>query len=201
MRSEVKHTTPLPETPVALSGGPARGSATAPVALVVFSDFDCVFCARFVQHSEVTLRRYVSSGMLLITFRSLFSDTSHPDAFRLAKAAHCTAAQGKFWEFHDRLFVLPLSNGPAAMERKAADIGVDMSAFAECLRGDDPVQLDRDLQQAARLGLRSTPSLLLGRNSNGQAVAVTDMFVGDVDPSLLAQAIDRIVSMHPGAGQ
>ena len=39
----------LPTEPVSLAGAPTKGLHTARVVLIVFSDFQCPFCARFAK--------------------------------------------------------------------------------------------------------------------------------------------------------
>jgi protein-disulfide isomerase len=59
-------------------GSPQRGSEKAPVVLIEFSDFRCSFCRKFAilgKPSELA-----------------------------AQAAECAGEEGKFWEYHDKLF-------------------------------------------------------------------------------------------------
>ena len=63
---------PLPKAPVMLTGTPLEGSLDAPIALVVFSDFECPFCRSFAQSTLPRFREeFVSKGRVLVSFRHL----------------------------------------------------------------------------------------------------------------------------------
>jgi len=77
------------------------GPANAPVQIVVYSDFQCVFAANWCRscNSQAEFPNEVT-----IVYRH-FPLTAHPRAFPAAVAAECAAEQGFFWEYHDKLFV------------------------------------------------------------------------------------------------
>src|SRR5712671_5715359 len=90
--------------------GPSRGSASAPVTIVEFSDFECPFCGHAVETLQQVQKKYGDNVRIVFRDYPLFS---HRTAKRAAEAAHCAEEQGKFWEMHDRLFSKggPLSDG------------------------------------------------------------------------------------------
>ena len=49
----------------------------------------------------------------------------HPQAFKAGEAAHCAGEQGKFWEYHDRLFANQQLLQPNDLKKHAADLGLD----------------------------------------------------------------------------
>ena len=65
----------------------------------------------------------------------------HPQADAAAAASRCAGEQGKFWQFHDRLFEsnLPLSQ-PSYLEH-ATQLGLDATQFSECVLSDRFVAL------------------------------------------------------------
>lgn len=86
----------------------ALGPADAPYVIRVFSDFQCPFCAGFVNNamplieSELLTRDDVRFELHHFPLRSI-----HPNANVAAEAAECVAAEGgedAFWAFHDELF-------------------------------------------------------------------------------------------------
>jgi hypothetical protein len=79
-----------------------HGSENAPCTLVEYSDYECLDCG----HLYVVLRDLQSdlSSRLRIVFRHYPLSGIHPHAQQAAEAAEATAAQGKFWEVHTRLF-------------------------------------------------------------------------------------------------
>src|ERR1700733_687619 len=89
------------EVPVAASDH-ARGSEKAPVTLVEYGDFECHYCGRAYPVVKELQRRL--GDTLRVVFRHTPRSNTHPHAQHAAEAAEAAAAQGKFWEMHDRLF-------------------------------------------------------------------------------------------------
>ncbi|WP_135451768.1 thioredoxin domain-containing protein [Mycobacterium sp. DL99] len=145
----------------------ALGSPDAPVALVVFSDYRCPFCAKFSRNIEPELvKRYVDAGKLRIEWRdfAIFG----PQSMSAARAGRAAAEQGKFWEFNRAVYA-------AAPERSKADLtdevligfarqaGVpDIDRFATAMRGDTfDAAINADLAQGTGIGVPSTPAFLI----------------------------------------
>jgi len=72
------------------------------VTIVVFSDYQCPYCARL----EPTLKQLLqqNEGKIKIYFRDFPLSSIHPFAEKAAEASRCAAEQGKYWEYHDMLF-------------------------------------------------------------------------------------------------
>jgi protein-disulfide isomerase len=97
----------------------------------------------------------------------------HPEAFKASEAAHCAGDQGKYWEYHDRLFANQRALQVEALKKHAADLGLDAEAFNACL--DSGKYADRvraGLQAGARVGVGSTPTLFI----NGRLVTGAQPF-------------------------
>jgi protein-disulfide isomerase len=95
---------PLPTAPVSVVDAVSKGNALAPIAMIVYSDFQCPFCKRFARETLPTLvARYVDTGKLRIFFRN-FPLPIHAQAERAAEASECAARFGQFWEMHDKIF-------------------------------------------------------------------------------------------------
>src|SRR5512143_2135070 len=80
---------------------PAYGPEDAPVRIYLFSDFGCPVCPRVVEPIKHLARVYPKDVRIVFKENAL---VSHPGAARLAAASLAAFRQGKFWEFHDRLF-------------------------------------------------------------------------------------------------
>ena len=89
-----------------------RGSEEAPVTLVEYGDYECPYCGQ----AEVVIRELLDSfgDDLRYVWRHLPLNDVHPNAQMAAEAAEAAAAQGAFWEMHDRLLAAP---GPADAAR------------------------------------------------------------------------------------
>jgi protein-disulfide isomerase len=93
----------------------------------------------------------------------------HPQAFKASEAAHCAGDQGKYWEYHDRLFANQKALQVDALKTHAADMGMESAAFATCLdSGKYAERVRSGLQAGAALGVGSTPSIFInGRLLSG----------------------------------
>src|SRR5699024_11507625 len=80
----------------------AEGPADAPVVLVVFSDYQCPYCAKWSDETLPELREYVERGELRIEYRDV--NIYGEDSERAARASLAAAMQGKHAEHHARLF-------------------------------------------------------------------------------------------------
>ena len=97
----------------------------------------------------------------------------HPEAFKASEAAHCAGDQGKYWEYHDRLFQNQRSLQVDALKKQAADMGLDAAAFASCLdSGKHTERVRAGLQEGMALGVSSTPSVFV----NGRLVTGAQPF-------------------------
>jgi protein-disulfide isomerase len=169
---------PLPMQPISLAGAQTSGSPAAKVALVVYSDFQCPFCARFARDVLPTLRKqYVESGKLLLAFRQFPLDI-HPFAEKAAEGSLCAARQGQFWPFHDDLFANPQALDPASLQARAERIGLNGSVFATCLSGQTVAGVESDKQGAQPFGITGTPTFLLGPVVAQGRVKVAERFSG-----------------------
>lgn len=79
-----------------------KGPADAPVKIIEYSDFQCPFCARAFPTVTQILKEY--DGKVQFAYKHFPLVSIHPRAQKSAEAAECAKEQGKFWEFHDKLF-------------------------------------------------------------------------------------------------
>lgn len=139
----------------------SRGPQDAKVVLTEFSDFQCPYC----KQAQPVLYRLFDEyrGRVRLEFRHLPLDM-HPYAFLAAKATHCAGQQGKFWQYHDALFALESINKDS-FTRIANDLGMNAMELDKCLVSSlTRAAILADTQEAARLGINGTPTLLI----NGQ---------------------------------
>ena len=85
-----------------VAGAFAKGSATAPVTVVEFSDFHCPFCKRVQPVVTQLLAKY--GDKVRLVYKDFPLDSLHPQARAASEAARCAGEQGKFWEFHDKVY-------------------------------------------------------------------------------------------------
>ena len=93
----------------------------------------------------------------------------HPNAQPASEAALCARAQGKFWEYHDKLFANQQALGKDQLKQYAKDVGLDSSAFDACFDGgkyrDEVLQT---VKEGGDLGVTGTPAFFVnGRFLSG----------------------------------
>jgi protein-disulfide isomerase len=142
-----------------LDGHATAGDAPL-VTIVEWSDFQCPYCASNAPNLARLRREYGDKVRLVFRHLPL---PGHPDAQLASEAAVAAAAQGKFWEFHDRLFTGTRDDlGRAVLETIGEEIGLDMTDFRAALderRHRDAVA--DDAAAAAALGIYGTPTLFI----------------------------------------
>src|SRR3972149_8912721 len=155
--------------------GPKRGTDNAPVTLIEFSDFQCSFCRKFWQTTLPLLdKKYISPGKVRFIYRH-FAVLGKPSEVA-AQAAECAGEQGKFWEYHDKLFASagsPLAFTDGKLKSYAKELGLKSQAFNQCLdSGKQLKKVEGETAIAALLGARGTPAFFL----NGQMLVGAQPF-------------------------
>ena len=144
-----------------------RGSDRAPVTLVEYGDYECPYCGE----AEVVIRELQDSfgDDLRYVWRSLPLNDVHPNAQMAAEAAEAAAAQGAFWDFHDRLLTHQDELTPVQLGRHAEAVGLDLDRFwDELRRHEHAARIGDDVASADASGVAGTPSFFInGRRHEG----------------------------------
>jgi protein-disulfide isomerase len=161
---------------------PSLGSAKAPVTIVEFSDFQCPFCLR----AAPTLKqlRTAYGDKVRLVWKDFPLTQIHPEAFKAGEAGHCAAEQGKFWEYHDKLFSNQQALQPDDLKKYAASLGMDADKFNACLDTSKHAEVVRGgVAQGTMLGVNSTPTVFVnGRRVSG--AQPYEVFAAVVDEEL-----------------
>ena len=93
----------------------------------------------------------------------------HKDAPLAAVAAMAAHEQGKFWEFHDKLFANQSKIKRDFLLQYAQELGLDMKRFEQALNtGQGKAVIDADIAEAKTLGVTGTPAFFVnGRFLSG----------------------------------
>jgi protein-disulfide isomerase len=154
-----------------------RGADDALVTVVEFSDFRCGYCAR-VEPTLAALRRKYGADLRLV--QRFFPLGGSAESRFIAEAALAAGDQGKFWDYHDRLFAADQLDR-ATLERIAGDLGLDVARLSAALdQRRFMATVARDAAEGSRLGVRGTPTFFI----NGVP------FIGAQPPAAFEQAID-----------
>lgn len=170
---------------------PILGDKDAKVSVVEFSDFQCPFCARAFTGSIADFKNsdVFKNGDANFVYKHFPLNSIHPFAQKAAEASECANDQGKFWEYHDKLFENQRALGIDDLKGYASDLGLDTGDFNDCLDSDDKRKsVNDDLSAATAAGGRGTPYFVIVNNKNGKAQAVS----GAVPFSQLEAAINAV---------
>ena len=185
---------PIYRADVSAGSAPIRGSANAPVTIIEFSDFHCPYCKKV----QPTLSRILSEygDRVRLAYRDFPLDQLHPSARKAAEAARCANDQGKFWEFHDKLYGGGTDASPETLTRLGREIDMDVVAFQQCLStGKHRSDIDRDIQEASSLGVTGTPGFFI----NGRLISGAQPYEGfaQVINEELAHAVQKATTPLP----
>jgi protein-disulfide isomerase len=152
---------------LSLNGAPSKGSEKAEVTIVKFEDFQCPYCKAVQPNFEEVLKRY--DGKVRLVHKDLPLDELHPQARQAAEAARCADDEGKFWEYHDKLYASSPKAAPEDLKFYAKDLGLKQDSFDKCLStGKYKAAIQKDMNEAASLGLTGTPTFFInGRELSG----------------------------------
>lgn len=153
------------------SSDKSKGEANAPVTVVEYSDFQCPYCGVFATNAERQLEEeFVGTGKVRFVYRNLaFIGNESQWA---AQAAECANEQGKFWDYHDKLFNSQKGENDGAFSKPnlkgfAVELGLDTAQFNQCLdSGKYATKVRQETLEGQQAGVRGTPTLFV----NGQLI-------------------------------
>ena len=93
-----------------------------------------------------------------------------PESKWAAEASECAGEQGRFWEYHDKLFTSQSGENQGAfskdkLKKFAADLKLDTTRFSACVdSGKYSATVEDETAAVQSLGVTSTPAFLI----NGQ---------------------------------
>lgn len=139
---------------------PIFGAKEAKVTIVEFSDFSCRFCGEQGRMIKELAEKYKDK------IRLIWKD--YPDegkvSFDAALAGRCALAQGKFWDFHNNLFLAGGKIDKQTISAAAEKAGLTAAALADCLAGQKAAQAVRDnISEAESLRLPGVPYLFVNQ--------------------------------------
>lgn len=155
---------------------PVLGNEDAVVTVIVYADYQCPFCEKFFSDAEKKIRdEYVNTGKVKLvhrnyTFIDRFPGATGDESHLAAEAAECAREQGKFWDYHDALYVeegkdAKENNGnlnKALFMRLAQNLSLDTNKFQTCIDSRKyKTLIENDSEEAKNLGVESTPTVYI----------------------------------------
>ena len=103
------------------------GSATAPVTLLEYGNFECIYCGGV--YPIIKQVQKLLGDNLRFVFRHFPTVNTHPHSLRAAEAAESAAAQQKFWQMHDELFMHQTALEDRDLSHYARRVGLNLERF------------------------------------------------------------------------
>lgn len=176
------------------TGSPIIGSLSAPITIVEFGDYQCHQCYNWFHNTKPSIfQNYVDTGKVNLVFVDLaFLGRDSPKA---AQASYCAEDQGKYWEYHNQLYISQeskIDNGWANSERLksiAFSLGLDPELFDSCLdSGKYAKRVQSNIAEAKKFGVSGTPTFFI-IGPNGQQ----EKLVGAQPYSVFTQVLDSMI--------
>lgn len=155
---------------------PSLGRDSAPITIIEFADFQCPSCALFHFGAGAAIfEEFVKTGKVRFVFKQF--PLLGEESFFAAYAAECAKEKGKFWEYHDLLFmkqsqsegensgVFSLDN----LTRIAEEAGLEKNEFSQCMRAEKyKSAVLADVEDGKKAGVEGTPTVFInGRKMSG----------------------------------
>ncbi len=153
-------------------GSPILGSASAPITIIEFGDYQCEQCYKWYHNTKDSIvQNYIETGKANLIFVDLA--ILGRDSPKAAAATYCAEEQGKYWEYHDLLYTYQegVNSGWANSERLKAfafDLKLDKELFDSCVdSGKFAKRVQFNTNEAKKQGATGTPTFIIV-NSEGQ---------------------------------
>ncbi|MCX6715144.1 MAG: DsbA family protein [Candidatus Uhrbacteria bacterium] len=166
---------------VAINNRPTLGTKSAPITIVEFADFGCPFS----RTSSVIIRTLAAKypNQFSFIYRDFPLPELHLFAQKASEAAACAEEQGKFWEYHDKLYQNQNTLGDDSFEQFANQLNMDTARFHDCYAGHTYAkQIEQDYQDGLAAGVRGTPTFFI----NGTRVP------GSIPQNILENVIQSV---------
>lgn len=181
---------------IATENQPGFGPATAPVNIVMFSDFQCGFCkdeARVIRQNVVS----TYPNEVRVYFKDYPLEPIHPWAKPAAIAGRCVFRQqpASFWAYHDWVFEHQGELNTENLKPKTAEWAKTQSLepiqLAACIDNKSTeAEVTRSQTEGRGLGVNSTPTMFV----NGRRL------VGQIQWPQLKQIIDHEIEYQKTQG-
>ena len=142
---------------------PSLGSPTAPVTIVLFSNWQCPYCTQWHRTVLPELQRqYLNTNRARLVFKDFPLSQIHPQAQASAEAAHCADAQQKFWEYAQRITQPGTVLDEANLRATAAQLELNLDSFDQCMRNhEQAATVAENVQAGIKAGVTSIPTFVI----------------------------------------
>ncbi|MHB8362709.1 MAG: DsbA family protein [Patescibacteria group bacterium] len=157
---------------VSLGTYPVEGNLkTAKIGIVEYGDFQCPFCKQFANNAGKSIyTNFVKTGQAVFAFRDYPLVNIHPLSSEMAIEGRCFAAQGKFWQYYNKMYTTTQdSNTPSIVSGYARAMGLNMNKYAACVTNKTyQTEIQKDIASGNRINIQGTPTIVIGTLKNGK---------------------------------
>ena len=145
---------------VSVDDDPATGPSTAPVTIVMFSDFQCSACS--ATHPLLKKAMAMFPGKIRFVVRDFPLESIHENGFKAALAAGAANLQGKFFEYTEVLYKHQDALDAASLKRYAAELGLNAKQFELDFNSEKiAAEVRKDMADGNGYGINSTPTIFI----------------------------------------
>ena len=172
---------------------PVLGSADAQITIVEFGDYQCEACYHWFHNTRDTLiDNYIETGKAKLIFVDL--PFIGQDSRIAAQASYCAEDQGKYWEYHEILYIFQEGENSGWADRDrlnsfAFSLDMNMDEFNDCMdysKYAKRVQANYD--EAVKNGVQGTPTFIIISQDG-----TTEKFDGPQPYSVFAAIIEPML--------
>ena len=148
------------------NGSPPLGSESARITIVEFGDYQCEACYAWFHNTRDTLiDNYIETGKAKLVFVDLpFLGRDSPKA---AQASYCAEDQGKYWEYHEILYIFQEGENSGWADRDrlnsfAFSLDMNMDEFNDCMNSSKyQKRVKANYDEAVKNDVQSTPTFII----------------------------------------
>ena len=172
---------------------PVLGSADAQITIVEFGDYQCEACYHWFHNTRDTLiDNYIETGKAKLIFVDL--PFIGQDSKIAAQASYCAEDQGKYWEYHEILYIFQEGENSGWADRDrlnsfAFSLDMNMDEFNDCMdysKYAKRVQANYD--EAVKNGVQGTPTfIIISQDGTTEKIAGPQpysVFAATIEPML-----------------
>ncbi|MFH1232686.1 MAG: thioredoxin domain-containing protein [Patescibacteria group bacterium] len=158
------------------------GEKTAPVQMIIYSDFEDPFCANF--YGTLKQIKTEFGDKVVVAYRHYLLD-SHQNALIASEISECASEQGKFWEMYNKLFANNKTGlmGIDQFNINVKELGLDKVKFAKCLETEQfKTKILKQMSEGKEAGITGVPALFINNKIYPGAYPFEDFTARDGKP-------------------
>lgn len=160
---------------------PFKGPRQAKVVLIMVGSFTCDHCRQAAIAADQLLALYPRD--LKLVWKDL--PESSNDSYDAARAGRCAQLQGKFWPYHDQLYLHPSYISAAGYHDLAESLELELDEFDRCM--DNRLTMEEvngNTREALAVGIDSVPYLQFNDDT---------VYVGSQDLGTLKRTMEALL--------